>query len=100
MTVLEYANDVDRSIDEIFKICQKMNIKVSKEDDMLSDDDIIVLDNELQNNQGTITELAEKVLEESIRAITKVKEEYKDKDFNVVISSSYEKLHALSNGNF
>ena len=42
----------------------------------------------------------EKVLEESIRAITKVKEEYKDKDFNVVISSSYEKLHALSNGNF
>ena len=25
----------------------------------------IVLDNELQNNQGTITELAEKVLEES-----------------------------------
>ena len=42
----------------------------------------------------------EKVLEESIRAITKVKEDYKDKDFNVVISSSYEKLHALSNGNF
>ena len=29
-----------------------------------------------------------------------IKEEYKDKDFNVVISSSYEKLHALSNGNF
>ena len=49
MTVLEYANDVDRSIDEIFKICQKMNIKVSKEDDMLSDDDIIILDNELEN---------------------------------------------------
>ena len=42
----------------------------------------------------------EKVLEESIRAITKVKEEYKDKDFNVVISSSYEKLHTLSNDKF
>lgn len=42
----------------------------------------------------------EKVLEESIRAITKVKEDYKDKDFNVVISSSYEKLHTLSNGKF
>lgn len=42
----------------------------------------------------------EKVLEESIRAISKVKDEYKDKDFNVVISSSYEKLHTLSNGKF
>ena len=40
----------------------------------------------------------EKILEESIRAITKVKEDYKDKDFHVVISSSYEKLHTLSNG--
>lgn len=42
----------------------------------------------------------EKVLEDSIKAITKVKEEYKDKDFTVVISSSYEKLHTLSNGKF
>ena len=57
MTVLEYANDVDRSIDEIFKICQKMNIKVSKEDDMLSDDDIIILDNELENTETTDEEI-------------------------------------------
>ncbi|MCI6847731.1 MAG: translation initiation factor IF-2 [Erysipelotrichaceae bacterium] len=57
MTVLEYANDVDRSIDEIFKICQKMNIKVSKEDDMLSDDDIIILDNELENTDTTEEEI-------------------------------------------
>lgn len=42
----------------------------------------------------------EKVLEDSIKAISKVKDEYKDKDFNVVISSSYEKLHTLSNGKF
>ena len=28
------------------------------------------------------------------------KMKFKDKEFNVVISSSYEKLHALSNGNF
>ena len=57
MTVLEYANDVDKSIDEIFKICQKMNIKVSKEDDMLSDDDIIILDNELENTETTEEEI-------------------------------------------
>ena len=42
----------------------------------------------------------EKVLEDSIKAISKVKDEYKDKDFNVVISSSYEKLHTLSNDKF
>ena len=57
MTVLEYANDVDKSIDEIFKICQKMNIKVSKEDDMLSDDDIIIIDNELENTDTTEEEI-------------------------------------------
>ena len=57
MTVLEYANDVDKSIDEIFKICQKMNIKVSKEDDMLSDYDIILLDNELENTDTTEEEI-------------------------------------------
>ena len=57
MTVLEYANDVGRSIDEIFRICQKMNIKVRKEDDMLSDDDIIILDNELENTETTEEEI-------------------------------------------
>jgi len=40
----------------------------------------------------------EEVLTKSLEAITKVQKEYKDKNFTVFISSSYEKLHEISNG--
>ena len=49
MSVIEYANDVDKSIDYIFELCKKLNINANQEEDMLSDDDIILLDNEIQN---------------------------------------------------
>ena len=49
MTVSEYANDVDKSIEYIFELCKKLNISANQEDDMLSDDDIILLDNEIEN---------------------------------------------------
>ena len=52
MSVVEYANDVNKSVEEILKLCKSLDIKVSKKEDMLSDDDIIVLDNELANNSG------------------------------------------------
>ena len=48
MSVLEYASDVGKSVESIFELCRKLNIKVENEDDMLSDDDIILLDNELE----------------------------------------------------
>ena len=47
MNVSEYASDVGVTVKEILELCNKLDIKVSKEDDMLSDDDIIILDNEL-----------------------------------------------------
>ena len=49
MSVSEYANDVDKSIEYIFELCKKLNINANQEDDMLSDDDIILLDNEIEN---------------------------------------------------
>ena len=57
MSVSEYANDVDKSIEEIFLLCKKLNINANQEDDMLSDDDIILLDNEIEN--GTEDEVQE-----------------------------------------
>lgn len=52
MSVVEYANDVNKSVEEILKLCKNLDIKVSKKEDMLGDDDIIVLDNELANNSS------------------------------------------------
>lgn len=49
MSVSEYANDVDKSVEYIFELCKKLNINANQEDDMLSDDDIILLDNEIEN---------------------------------------------------
>lgn len=51
MNVSEYASDVGVTVKEILELCNKLDIKVSKEDDMLSDDDIIILDNELASIQ-------------------------------------------------
>ena len=52
MSVSEYANDVDKSIEYIFDLCKKLNINANHEDDMLSDEDIILLDNEIENVIG------------------------------------------------
>lgn len=47
MNVSEYANDVGREVKEILSLCKKLSISASAEEDMLSDDDIIMLDNEI-----------------------------------------------------
>ena len=84
MNVSEYASDVGVTVKEILELCNKLDIKVSKEDDMLSDDDIIILDNELasiQPSEESTEELEEleelEVIEESYEE--QIKEENKAK---------------------
>ena len=45
MSVLEYANDINKSVAEILKMCEELDISVTNEDDLLSEDDIVMLDN-------------------------------------------------------
>lgn len=45
MKVSEYANDVNLSVAEILKKCHELAINVNAKDDLLTDDDIIMLDN-------------------------------------------------------
>lgn len=52
MSVMEYAVDVDKTVDEILNLAKKLEISVTDENDMLSEDDIILLDNELINDNG------------------------------------------------
>lgn len=47
MNVSEYASDVGKEVKEILSLCQKLSISASTKDDILSDDDIILLDNEI-----------------------------------------------------
>lgn len=49
MSVLEYANDINKDVKAVLDMCDKLNIKVSNEDDLLDDDAIVELDNAFLN---------------------------------------------------
>lgn len=83
MSVLDYAQDVEKSVEEIFKLCEKLQIKVTNEEDLLDQDAITELDNlirgeeeetvvEEENNYDD-DEFFEKV--ESLAASTKMVQE-------------------------
>ncbi len=54
MSVLEYAQDVNKTLKEILELCKKLNISVSNEDDMLDEEAITELD-------GAISSLEEEM---------------------------------------
>ena len=84
MNVSEYANDVDKKVSEILKLCQKLEIKVSNEEDMLTDDDIIMLDNEIANMEEEIDNELEIEQEEF--------EDSYEEEFEEITSNEKEKI--------
>lgn len=72
MNVLEYAMDVNKTVPEILELCHKLGIKVSGETDVLSDDDITLLDNEIQDQEDYIVDeemLAKEELEDKAESL-------------------------------
>ncbi len=64
MTVYEYASDMNKTVSEILDLCKKLSINVNGEDDELSDDDIILLDNEIENTES-VNDMEETVDEDN-----------------------------------
>ena len=85
MSVLEYAEDISKSVDEVIKMCNKLGISASNEDDMLDDDAIVELDNAFDGEEE-ITE------EEEI--IKKIEE---DDYYDEVIDTMIDKKDAILN---
>ena len=54
MSVLEYANDMNKKVEEVLKMYSKLGINVTDEDDMLDDDAIVNLDNCFSNEDDNI----------------------------------------------
>ncbi len=79
MNVSEYANDVNLSVKQILELCQKLDIKASSEEEMLSDDDIIMLDNEIAN-----IDMEEEVNEEEDSSLEEELEEFEDEEEQIV----------------
>ena len=59
MSVLEYAEDINKTVEEILSKCKELSIDARVEDDMLSDEDIITLDNYFANTEDVIDEVEE-----------------------------------------
>ena len=97
MSILEYSIDVNKSVDEIIKLCGILNINATNENTMLSEDDIILLDNEIENNSDSL-EIDEDVLDEKVEKIIEQsnididtnnkKEKVKSKSERIEISKS------------
>lgn len=66
MSILEYASDVNKNIEEIMRLCDRLNIKYDDEESMLSEDDIVLLDGEVENTSDMEALTEEEVLDEKV----------------------------------
>ena len=63
MSVLEYAQDVNKSVSEILNLCKRLNIPVLGEDDELDEDAITELDNTIAREDEMDLEYEEELIE-------------------------------------
>lgn len=89
MSVLEYADDVSKTLEEIIDLCKKLGINIEDENTMLSEDDIILLDNEIDNGVEDIVDENSEDLEELDEKIEKYIE---DNNINIDNSKRIEKV--------
>ena len=66
MSSLEYASDVNKSVEDILKLCDRLVIKYDDENTDLSEDDIVFLDGEIENGEDTDEEINDYTEEEEI----------------------------------
>ena len=66
MSVLEYAQDVNKSVSYILDMCKKLDIKVSGEEDILDDDAIVMLDNAISSDEPEESSDSEDLVDEEI----------------------------------
>ena len=62
MSVLEYAEDVNRTVESILIKCKELNIDVNDENDLLDEDAIVILDNNLETDEEIEEAYEEKVI--------------------------------------
>ena len=52
MSVLEYAEDINKTVTEVIKKCEQINLFIASEDEILDEDTIIELDNLFAKDDG------------------------------------------------
>lgn len=66
MNLLEYAEDTGLDIHVVKKMCDKIGITYEDENSQLTEDDIILLDNEIQDQEDYVSDSEEESYEEEI----------------------------------
>ena len=51
MTLEEYANDVEKTVEEIMELCDKLGIDYQDKDTLLDDTSIVLLDNNINEEE-------------------------------------------------
>lgn len=69
MSILEYASDVNKTVEEIFELCEKMKIKYTDEKSVLDEYEITVLDKEIEDLAGLEPKDEEDVIDEKVEKI-------------------------------
>lgn len=62
MSVSEYALDMNKEVEEILSMCKTLNINVKDSSDMLTDDNIVELDNAFANIDSNENSLDEEII--------------------------------------
>ena len=65
MTLEEYAMDVDKTIEEIMELCNKLGIEYDDKDSLLDDTSIVLLDNNVNEEETEEVEVSEEEREEA-----------------------------------
>lgn len=92
MSVLEYAEDMNKKVEEVLKMCQTLGINAKSKDDELDDDAIVELDNAFQNEESESTSTNEAGADEEI--IKKIEE---DDYYDEVVDTLIDKKDAAYN---
>lgn len=92
MSVLEYANDMNKEVEEILKMCGKLGIAAKSADDMLDDDAIVELDNAFQNEEDDAS--GDNVAQQDEEIIKKMEE---DDYYDEVVDTLIDKKDTIYN---
>ena len=88
MSVLEYAQDVNKTVSEILNLCKNLNIPVISEDDELDEDAITELDNAIAREEEMDLEYEEELIEKENKKQESVVNNTKQKKQTQVVNKA------------
>jgi len=89
MSVLEYAQDINKTVEEVIKKCEQINLFIASEDELLDEEAIIELDNLFANDNGEVTSNDSR--EEEIEEIEVVVDNQKVSNDHVIVKQKLKK---------